>query len=42
MLDEIVAEIAPRGRATVPDSIKAEVVASLRVFADDHAPSLKQ
>ena len=37
-INEIVAEIAPRGRSSVPDSIKAEVVAALKVFADENAP----
>ena len=32
-IDDIVAEIAPRGRATVPDSLRADVLQKVRDFA---------
>ncbi|CAD7953797.1 unnamed protein product [Amoebophrya sp. A120] len=32
-VEDIVAEIAPRGRATVPDSLKADVLQKVRDFA---------
>lgn len=31
-VDELVAEITPRGRATVPDQVKAELLQSIRKF----------
>ncbi len=31
-VDELVAEITPRGRATVPEAIKAELLQQIRVF----------
>lgn len=34
-VDEIVAEIAPKGRANVPDSLKAEVLNRIRAFAEE-------
>lgn len=33
-VNEIVTEIAPRGRATVPESLKAELIDRIRLFAD--------
>merc|ERR1719199_698317 len=35
-VDEIVAEIAPRGRATVPDSLKTELLNKIRTFAEEN------
>ena len=32
-VDDIVAEIAPHGRATVPDSLRADVLLKVRDFA---------
>ncbi|CAD7945627.1 unnamed protein product [Amoebophrya sp. A25] len=32
-IEDIVAEIAPRGRATVPDSLRADVLQKVRDFA---------
>ena len=31
-VDELVAEITPRGRATVPEGIKAEILQKIRTF----------
>lgn len=31
-VDELVAEITPRGRATVPDEVKAQLLQSIRKF----------
>mmetsp|Transcript_50653 Transcript_50653/g.127616 ORF Transcript_50653/g.127616 Transcript_50653/m.127616 type:complete len:130 (-) Transcript_50653:22-411(-) len=34
-IEEITSDIAPKGRATVPDSLKTELLNRLRVFAEE-------
>ena len=33
-VEELVAEITPRGRATVPDAVKAELLQKIRKFLE--------
>ena len=35
-VDEIVAKIAPQGRATVPDSLTTELLNKIRTFAEEN------
>ena len=35
-VDEIVAKIAPQGRATVPESLKEELLNKIRTFAEEN------
>jgi len=34
-LDELVADITPKGRSTVPDNVKAELLKRIRAFLKD-------
>ena len=36
-VDEIVAKIAPQGRATVPESLKEELLDKIRTFAEENS-----
>ena len=36
-MDEVVAKIAPQGRATVPDSLRTELSNKIRTFAEENS-----